>query len=243
MLVLSSMEPDAARRKKDRSKPDQVFRQSLAHSTTFLPAYTFLFGGQGIVGILTVMIKKALEFYTRYFGIWVVVFGVIAFVWKDTPEHPNWFRVMGKYSLIACVPEAWTIGLTEKTMRALTKMLSLNTMFFGLTMFGIGVALELEDFKRTLKQPVAVLIGSAAQFTIMPIGAFVLAKLFDLSPTLTIGLVLTGAAPGAMARRLTAPGPEVWPAWWGAGGGGSARARIARASSRSSSASIKLGRH
>jgi len=29
MLVLSSMQPDAARRKKGRSKPDRVFRQSL----------------------------------------------------------------------------------------------------------------------------------------------------------------------------------------------------------------------
>ena len=30
MLVLSSMQPDAARRKKGRSKPDWVFRQSLS---------------------------------------------------------------------------------------------------------------------------------------------------------------------------------------------------------------------
>jgi len=147
------------------------------------------------------MIKKALEFYTRYFGIWVVIFGIIAFVWKDTPEHPNWFRVMGTYSLIACVPETWTLGWTDKAVSALTKILSLNTLFFALTMFGIGVALQLEDFKRILKKPAVVMVGSVAQFTIMPIGAFLLAKLFNLSHPLTVGLILTGAAPGAMASN------------------------------------------
>lgn len=147
------------------------------------------------------MIKNALEFYTRYFGIWVVIFGIIAFVWKGTPEHPNWFRVMGTYSLVACIPEAWMTGLTEEAVKTLTKLLSLNTMFFGLTMFGIGVALQLEDFQRILKRPAVVMIGSAAQFTIMPLGAFLLAKLFDLSPVLTVGLILTGAAPGAMASN------------------------------------------
>jgi hypothetical protein len=35
MLVLSSIQPDAARRKKGRSKPDRVFRQSLASLMLF----------------------------------------------------------------------------------------------------------------------------------------------------------------------------------------------------------------
>ena len=147
------------------------------------------------------MIKKGLEFYTRYFGIWVVLFGIIAFVWKGTPEHPNWFRVMGKYSLLALAPDAWTAHLTEGVTERLTRLLSLNTVFFGLTMFGIGVALRIEDFQCILKRPSVVLIGSAAQFTVMPLGAFMLARLFHLSPVLTVGLVLTGAAPGAMASN------------------------------------------
>ena len=36
MLVLSSMQPDAARRKKGRSKPDRVFRHSLEVATSLL---------------------------------------------------------------------------------------------------------------------------------------------------------------------------------------------------------------
>jgi BASS family bile acid:Na+ symporter len=77
-----------------------------------------------------------------------------------------------------------------------------NSTFFALTMFGIGAVLELEDFKRIAKKPWVVVIGCCAQYTIMPIGAFVIAKLFNLSDELTVGLILTGAAPGAMASNV-----------------------------------------
>lgn len=77
-----------------------------------------------------------------------------------------------------------------------------NKHFFALTMFGIGAVLQLEDFKRIAKKPTIVLIGSTAQFTIMPLGAFVLAKLFRLPPEIAVGLILTGSAPGAMASNV-----------------------------------------
>jgi BASS family bile acid:Na+ symporter len=36
----------------------------------------------------------------------------------------------------------------------------------------------------------------------MPLGAFALAKLFDLPPEIAVGLILTGSAPGAMASNV-----------------------------------------
>jgi BASS family bile acid:Na+ symporter len=69
-------------------------------------------------------------------------------------------------------------------------------------MFGIGVVLEVEDFKQILKRPVIVLIGSVSQFSIMPLGAFALAKLFNLPPEIAVGFILTGSAPGAMASNV-----------------------------------------
>lgn len=36
----------------------------------------------------------------------------------------------------------------------------------------------------------------------MPVGAFLLAKLFNLPPEIAVGLILTGAAPGAMASNV-----------------------------------------
>jgi BASS family bile acid:Na+ symporter len=77
-----------------------------------------------------------------------------------------------------------------------------NNHFFALTMFGIGAVLQLDDFKRIAKRPLIVLIGTCAQFTIMPLGAFVLAKVFDFPPEIAVGLILTGSAPGAMSSNV-----------------------------------------
>jgi BASS family bile acid:Na+ symporter len=77
-----------------------------------------------------------------------------------------------------------------------------NNHFFALTMFGIGAVLQLEDFKRIAKKPIIVLIGTCAQFTIMPLGAFILAKVFAFPPEIAVGLILTGAAPGAMSSNV-----------------------------------------
>ena len=114
------------------------------------------------------MFNKILSFYTKYFAIWVIVFGIIAYFF------PGPFK--------ACKPAMpW---------------------FFALTMFGIGAVLKIDDFKRILAHPSIVLIGCIAQFTIMPIGAFVLARIFGLSPVLSVGLILAGCAPGAMASNV-----------------------------------------
>jgi BASS family bile acid:Na+ symporter len=77
-----------------------------------------------------------------------------------------------------------------------------NNWFFAVTMFGIGAVLCAEDFKHILKNPLLILIGAAAQFIIMPFGAFFLARLFHLPAEATAGLILAGAAPDAMAGNV-----------------------------------------
>ena len=114
------------------------------------------------------MTEKILSLYTRFFAVWVVVFGVVAYFF------PGPFVALKSY----------------------------NEMFFGLTMFGIGAVLSVDDFKEIGKRPWIVAIGSCAQFSIMPLGAFLIARLFHLSPEMTVGLVLTGSAPGAMASNV-----------------------------------------
>ena len=74
--------------------------------------------------------------------------------------------------------------------------------FFALTMFGIGVALDIEDFKRIVRNPSIVAVGTAAQFLIMPFGAYAIARIMRLPDELAVGLILTGAAPGAMASNV-----------------------------------------
>ena len=73
--------------------------------------------------------------------------------------------------------------------------------FFSLTMFGIGMVLHPKDFENIFKHIWVVLIGVTAQFTIMPFMAFALSKLLLLPKEFSLGLILTGSAPGAMASN------------------------------------------
>jgi BASS family bile acid:Na+ symporter len=74
--------------------------------------------------------------------------------------------------------------------------------FFALTMFGIGMVLKVDDFINIFKNIKVVLIGVVAQFTIMPGLAFIIAHLFSFSNDFSLGLILTGSAPGAMASNV-----------------------------------------
>ena len=74
--------------------------------------------------------------------------------------------------------------------------------FFALTMFGIGVVLSPADFVRIAKHPRIVFIGSVAQFTVMPFGAYIIAKALHLPAEIAVGLILAGSAPGAMASNV-----------------------------------------
>jgi BASS family bile acid:Na+ symporter len=136
------------------------------------------------------MLKKILSFYTKYFAIWVVAFGVVAYL------SPSVFVILeGKL--------AWFFAVTIERIlpRALRLEKGMN-WFFAITMFGIGAVLQIEDFKRIAQKPVILLIGSVAQFSVMPLGAFVVAKIFRLPPDMAAGLILTGSAPGAMASNV-----------------------------------------
>ncbi len=136
------------------------------------------------------MFKKILNFYTKYFAIWVIAFGIVAYFW------PVIFLTIEEKM-------AWFFAVTiERILPPALRLQKGMNWFFALTMFGIGAVLQIEDFKRIAKRPTIVLIGSAAQFSIMPLGAFVLAKLFGLPPEITVGLILTGSAPGAMASNV-----------------------------------------
>ena len=75
-------------------------------------------------------------------------------------------------------------------------------LFFACTMFGIGIVLNPRDFINIFKNIKVVLIGVAAQFSIMPLSAFMVSKLFSFSDDFSLGLILTGSAPGAMASNV-----------------------------------------
>ncbi len=74
--------------------------------------------------------------------------------------------------------------------------------FFGLVMFGVGLVLDPHKFVNVFQDIRSVLIGLVSQFTIMPFLAFIVAYLFEFSDDFTLGLILTGSAPGAMSSNI-----------------------------------------
>jgi BASS family bile acid:Na+ symporter len=69
-------------------------------------------------------------------------------------------------------------------------------------MLGIGALLTFKDFEMIFRKPLAVLLGVAAQFVIMPVLALIVARAFALTPNLAVGLILAGAVPDAMAAGV-----------------------------------------
>lgn len=72
----------------------------------------------------------------------------------------------------------------------------------GVVMFGMGLTLNLQDFKIVFSRPKDILIGCLAQFTIMPLLAWSLARMFSLDEALALGVVLVGCCPGGTASNV-----------------------------------------
>jgi BASS family bile acid:Na+ symporter len=71
-------------------------------------------------------------------------------------------------------------------------------------MFGMGLSLTLADFKRILIYPKAVAIGLTNQIILLPLIAYGLCKLFNLSPELSVGMMILAACPGGATSNLIA---------------------------------------
>ncbi len=69
-------------------------------------------------------------------------------------------------------------------------------------MFGMGLSLRIEDFKRILIYPKAVGLGLFNQLVLLPIVAFGIANLFDLPAELAVGLMILAVCPGGATSNL-----------------------------------------
>ena len=69
-------------------------------------------------------------------------------------------------------------------------------------MFGMGLTLNVADFRMALSRPKDICIGFVAQFFIMPFLAYALAKVFSLPPELAVGVVLVGCCPGGTSSNV-----------------------------------------
>jgi BASS family bile acid:Na+ symporter len=78
---------------------------------------------------------------------------------------------------------------------------AINPML-GVIMFGMGLTLSPKDFRIVLSRPKDILLGCMAQFTVMPLLAWTLARLFALPDELALGVILVGCCPGGTASNV-----------------------------------------
>lgn len=72
----------------------------------------------------------------------------------------------------------------------------------AIIMFGLGLSLEVADFRRVARTPRAVLVALAIQVLVLPVIAFGLVVGFDLDPLLAVGVMLLAASPGGTTANL-----------------------------------------
>ena len=81
------------------------------------------------------------------------------------------------------------------------KQVALPVALFAV-LFGMGLSLVPEDFRRVLRHPKAKLVGLTCQLVMLPVIAFALALLFRLPGELAVGLMVLAACPGGATSNV-----------------------------------------
>lgn len=76
------------------------------------------------------------------------------------------------------------------------------TTLLMLIMFGMGVHLKIDDFKRVLSRPAPVAAGIFLHYLVMPLAAWLLAIAFKMPPDLSAGMVLVGSVASGTASNV-----------------------------------------
>lgn len=81
---------------------------------------------------------------------------------------------------------------------------SYTSYLLMLVLFGMGLSLNIEDFKRIGKNPLPVILGTVAHYLIMPGLAFLLVHLFKLDGPAAVGVILVGSCPSGTSSNVMA---------------------------------------
>ncbi len=109
-------------------------------------------------------------------------------------------KFVSKYMAVIVIAVA-ALALFAPNSVSFIKTSYVNTLL-GIVMFGMGLTLKPNDFKVVFSRPKDVVIGCIAQFTVMPLLAFFLTKVFNLPIELAIGVILVGTCPGGTSSNV-----------------------------------------
>lgn len=82
--------------------------------------------------------------------------------------------------------------------------LALLNVVLGFLMFGIALDTKVADFRRVARMPLAMAVGIAAQFIVLPALTFCLTLLLQPAPSIALGMILVACCPpGNISNILT----------------------------------------
>ncbi|RBP97986.1 sodium transporter [Bifidobacterium aemilianum] len=79
---------------------------------------------------------------------------------------------------------------------------SYTNYFLSIILFGMGLTLDIEDFKRIVKMPLMVIVGTVAHYIIMPLLAVLLCWVFRLDGVVAVGVILVGCCPSGTSSNV-----------------------------------------
>lgn len=82
-----------------------------------------------------------------------------------------------------------------------SSLLMLNVLI-GLMMLGMAMDLDIEDFKRLVRQPKPPAIGLGAQFILLPAFTYLLTLILHPAPSIALGMILVASCPGGNLSNL-----------------------------------------
>lgn len=83
-----------------------------------------------------------------------------------------------------------------------TTINALTVVMLFITMISLGCTMEIAKMKTHLLKPKGVAIALLAQFGIMPLTAFCLAKLLQLDPIKAVTVLICGCCPGGSLSNI-----------------------------------------
>lgn len=74
--------------------------------------------------------------------------------------------------------------------------------FLSVVLFGMGMTLSIDDFKRIVRMPLMVVVGTVAHYVIMPLLAVFLCWVFRLDGMVAVGVILVGCCPSGTSSNV-----------------------------------------
>lgn len=118
--------------------------------------------------------KRIFKYIEKYFFIIILIAVAVSLIY---PSSFNW--VLSEYNGI-----------------------NILNLLLSIILFTMGTTLKADDFVNVFKKPKEISLGLLAQYMIMPVLAFSLARIFSLNDALTVGIILVGTVPGGTASDV-----------------------------------------